>query len=179
MIEWTEIIARLGIATVAGGLLGLNRDLHHKPVGVRTLGLVGLATAIVIVLADGHSDTGKFTDATSRVIQGVLTGIGFIGAGVIVHTERHSRVHGLTSAACAWFAACIGIISGAGEWRLVLIGLAMAFALLLLGGPFERALHRFRMSHHATPIASDTGGETAHLKSQNYSSEDGPHQPGR
>src|SRR5882724_1023659 len=110
MIEWSEIIARLGTATVAGGLLGLNRDLHRKPVGVRTLGLVGLATAIVIVLADGQSETGKFTDATSRVIQGVLTGIGFIGAGVIVHTERHYRVRGLTSAACAWFAACIGII---------------------------------------------------------------------
>ncbi len=143
-LEWTEIVLRLGTATLAGAALGLNRDLHHKPVGVRTLGLVGLATAIVIVLADGHSDPGKFTDATSRVIQGVLTGIGFIGAGVIVHTDRPYRVRGLTSAACAWFAACTGIISGAGEWRLVLIGLLMALLLLTFGGPLERWMHRFR-----------------------------------
>ncbi len=150
MIEWTEIVLRLGTATVAGGLLGLNRDLHHKPVGVRTLGLVGLATAAVIVLADGHSEAGHFSDATSRIIQGILTGIGFIGAGVIVHTDHPYRVRGLTSAACAWFAACIGIICGAGEWRVVSIGLAFAFILLVCGGPIERSFHRFRGKEPAT-----------------------------
>lgn len=155
MIEWTEIAARLATATLAGALLGLNRDLHHKPIGVRTLGLVALATATVIVLADGHSDPGKFTDATSRVIQGVLTGIGFIGAGVIVHANQPYRVRGLTSAACAWFAACIGIACGAGDWRLVLIALALAFVLLMFGHPLERAFHKFR-GHASDTLDSET-----------------------
>lgn len=155
MIEWTEMAVRLATATAAGALLGLNRDLHHKPIGVRTLGLVALATATVIVLADAHSDPGKFTDATSRVIQGVLTGIGFIGAGVIVHANQPYRVRGLTSAACAWFAACIGIACGAGDWRLVLTGLALAFILLTLGHPLERAFHKFR-GHQQDTLDSET-----------------------
>jgi len=124
LLDWPEILLRLGVATLAGGLIGLNRDLQGKPIGLKTLGLVGLATAMVMVLADPSSDHAKITDAGSRVIQGILTGIGFLGAGVIVHTQHHFRVHGLTSAACTWFAACLGIACGAGQWRIVGIALA-------------------------------------------------------
>ena len=129
MLDWSEIVLRLGAATLAGGLIGLNRDLHDKPIGLRTLGLVGLATAMVIVLADPSGNATKFPDATSRVIQGILTGIGFLGAGVIIHREHHSRVQGLTSAACTWFTACVGIACGAGQWRIVIVALAITFAL--------------------------------------------------
>ena len=142
MLDWPEILLRLGVATLAGGLIGLNRDLQGKPIGLKTLGLVGLATAMVMVLADPSSDHAKITDAGSRVIQGILTGIGFLGAGVIVHTQHHFRVHGLTSAACTWFAACIGIACGAGQWRIVGIALAIAFTLLIAGRHVERWLHR-------------------------------------
>ena len=51
MLDWSEIVLRLGVATLAGGLIGLNRDLHGKPIGLKTLGLVGLATAMVVMLA--------------------------------------------------------------------------------------------------------------------------------
>lgn len=133
---------RLGVATLASGVIGLNRDLHGKPIGLRTLGLVGLATATVVLLANPAAlEAGRLSDATSRVIQGLLTGIGFLGAGVIVHAEQ-SKVKGLTSAACVWFTACIGIVCGLGLWRLVIVALAIALVLLALGGPFERALHR-------------------------------------
>ena len=71
----------------------------------------------------------------------MLTGIGFLGAGVIVHADQ-SKVKGLTSAACVWFTACIGIVCGLGLWRLVIVALAIALLLLVLGGPVERALHR-------------------------------------
>ena len=99
MLDWTEITLRLGVATLAGGLIGLERDLHGKPIGLKTLGLVSLATAMLLVMV--HSDEAKIvSDAGSRVIQGILTGIGFLGAGVIVHAGRHFRVRGLTSAAC-------------------------------------------------------------------------------
>ena len=142
MLDWSEIILRLGAATVAGGLIGLNRDLQGKPIGVRTLGLVGLATATVVALAVPSADAAPVSDATSRVIQGILTGIGFLGAGVIVHRDKLSQVHGLTSAACTWLTACVGMVCGAGYWRIVIVALAITFAILLAGGAVERRLHR-------------------------------------
>ena len=141
MLDWTEIMLRLGIATLAGGLIGLNRDLHGKPIGLKTLSLVSLATAMLLVMV--HSDQDRIvSDAGSRVIQGILTGIGFLGAGVIVHAGRHFRVRGLTSAACTWLAACIGIVCGLGQWRLVLVALVMTFAVLTVGNRLEHWLHR-------------------------------------
>jgi putative Mg2+ transporter-C (MgtC) family protein len=140
--DWFEIVMRLGAATLAGGLIGLNRDLHGKPIGLKTLGLVGLATAMVMMLADPAADGTKISDAASRVMQGILTGIGFLGAGVIVRAGHHFRVRGLTSAACTWLAACIGIACGAGHWRIVAVALVFTFAILIIGGPLERWLHR-------------------------------------
>jgi putative Mg2+ transporter-C (MgtC) family protein len=82
------------------------------------------------------------SDAASRVIQGILTGIGFLGAGVIVRAEHDFRIRGLTSAACTWFAACVGIACGVGQWRIVVVALAITFTLLIAGGRIERWLHR-------------------------------------
>jgi putative Mg2+ transporter-C (MgtC) family protein len=170
VLDWSEIVLRLGLAALGGGAIGLNRDLHGKPVGVRTLSLVSLATAMVVVLADpiGH---GGFTDAGSRVIQGILTGIGFLGAGVIFHAEKHFRIRGLTSAACTWLTACIGIMCGAGQWRIVTVALAITFIVLLTGGRIERSLHRL------------LGGKPDHdleePETVAQSSDAGPHQPGK
>jgi hypothetical protein len=83
MMEPVEIILRLGSATLIGAAIGVNRDLRGKPIGVRTLGLVGLVSAAAI-LAITYAGTDPRADAPSRVMQGVLTGIGFLGAGVIV-----------------------------------------------------------------------------------------------
>jgi putative Mg2+ transporter-C (MgtC) family protein len=142
LLDWSEIILRLGAATVAGALIGLNRDLQGKPIGVRTLGLVGLATAMIVALSVSPADAIRISDATSRIIQGILTGIGFLGAGVIVHREKLSRVHGLTSAACTLLTACFGIMCGAGHWRMVIVALGITFMVLLAGGAVERWLHR-------------------------------------
>lgn len=142
MLDWSEIVLRLGVATLAGGLIGLNRDLQGKPIGLKTLGLVGLATAMVVMLADPSGDSSRISDASSRIIQGILTGIGFLGAGVIVHAEHHFRVRGLTSAACTWLAACVGIACGVGQWRIVIIAVVIALALLTVGRRLERWLHR-------------------------------------
>lgn len=142
MLDWPEIVLRLGVATLAGGLIGLNRDLHGKPIGLKTLGLVGLATAMVVMLAHPPGEGTGISDATSRIIQGILTGIGFLGAGVIVRAEHHFRIRGLTSAACTWLAACLGIACGVGQWRIVLATLVIALVLLTAGRPLERWLHR-------------------------------------
>src|SRR5262249_21145736 len=127
--------------------------LHGKPIGLRTLGLVGLATALTVMLASPAAiEAGRLSDATSRVIQGILTGIGFLGAGVIVHAEQH-KVKGLTSAACVWFTACIGVVSGLGHWRLVAVALGIAFLLLVVGGPLERTIHRLLGGRNARSAA--------------------------
>src|SRR5260370_1124117 len=89
MTDLAAVILRLGAATLIGAAIGLNRDLHGKPIGVRTLGLVGLASAIaVLAVAPGGGDGVRSVEATSRVIQGVLTGIGFLGAGGIGRGRR-------------------------------------------------------------------------------------------
>jgi putative Mg2+ transporter-C (MgtC) family protein len=158
LLDWTEIILRLGVATLAGSVIGLNRDLQGKPIGLKTLALVSLATSMLLVMVHS-SDARIVSDAGSRVIQGILTGIGFLGAGVIVHAGRHFRVRGLTSAACTWLAACIGIVCGLGQWRLVTIALVITFAILTVGGRTERWLHERlggeeETAHKPPPAAS-------------------------
>ena len=138
-----EIIRRLGAAALIGALIGLNRDLHGKPTGVRTLGLVGLGAALV-VLASMDFKTGPELDANpvSRAIQGVLTGIGFLGAGVIVRDSHGTKVRGMTTAALIWLTACLGIVCGLGAWTVAFVSLFFIVALLGVGGPFESWLHR-------------------------------------
>jgi putative Mg2+ transporter-C (MgtC) family protein len=147
MPDLADVILRLGAATLIGAAIGLNRDLHGKPIGVRTLGLVGLASAIAVLAVAPSGGEGVQFDATSRVIQGVLTGIGFLGAGVIVRRSIGKRVHGLTSAACAWTTACLGLVCGLAAWPIVTTGVVFVFVLLLFGGPFERMCQRWLGTH--------------------------------
>jgi len=135
-MDTADIVMRLGLAALAGAALGLNRDLHGKPTGVRTLGLVGLASAL-IVIAVGHGEGD-----VSRVMQGIVTGIGFLGAGVIIRSEKGKHVHNLTTAACVWLKACVGAACGVAEWRLLLIGAPIVAVLLIFGGAFEKWVHR-------------------------------------
>lgn len=147
MVDLTEIILRLSGATLIGAAIGLNRDLRDKPIGVRTLGLVGLASAIApLGLASNGGESINSADA-SRVIQGVLTGIGFLGAGVIVRRNVGDRIHGLTSAACAWITACLGLACGLAAWPVIAIAVVLVFVLLVFGGPFERLLHGWLNPH--------------------------------
>jgi len=152
MNDIAEVILRLGGATLIGAAIGLNRDLHGKPIGVRTLGLVGLASAMATLAAVWNGgDSADASAAASRVIQGVLTGIGFLGAGVIVRRNIGDRVHGLTSAACAWTTACLGLVCGLAAWPIVATGVVLVFVVLVWGGPFERLCHRWLDAHANRP----------------------------
>jgi putative Mg2+ transporter-C (MgtC) family protein len=134
MLDWTEIIFRLGAASVIGALIGLNRDLNDKPSGLRTLSLVSLGAAtIVLVSVDAAGDQGS----VSRVLQGVLTGLGFLGAGVIIH-EGGLKVHGLTTAAAVWVTACLGCACGIGAWRIVIVASTLLAFVLACGGRIEK-----------------------------------------
>jgi putative Mg2+ transporter-C (MgtC) family protein len=162
MIDLAEVILRLVGATLIGTAIGLNRDLHGKPIGVRTLSLVGLASATATLAIVSYGGEGPHTvDAASRVIQGILTGIGFLGAGVIVRRNIGDRVHGLTSAACAWTTACLGVVCGLAGWRIVATGVVLVFVVLVLGGPFERRCH-----HWLRPFAKPYAKTQAELAAE-------------
>lgn len=142
MLDVSDAALRLGLAALVGAAVGLNRDLHGKPTGVRTLGLVALGSACVTYLAsDAGAQTGDPSAALSRIMQGILTGIGFLGVGVIMHDDTAHRVSGLTTAACVWVTACIGMICGTGSWKILVVALPLIAVLLFVGGPVEKALH--------------------------------------
>lgn len=152
MIEWSETIIRLGMATVVGAAIGLNRDIHHKPTGVRTLGLVSVGSALITMAAASMPDDPS---AVSRIMQGILAGLGFLGAGVIVREADH-RVRGLTTATSVWVTACLGSACGLGSWQPVVVGSLFVALLLGFGGRFE---HWFHTRHDAAdpgrPIEPD------------------------
>lgn len=143
-MDYPEILLRLTSSVVIGGLIGLDRNLHGKPTGIRTLGLVSLGAALATMASVNLlGDHGQYDpSAVSRVIQGVVTGVGFLGAGVIVHENGGDRVRGLTTAASIWITAILGVLCGMGSWQSAGIALALVFLLFVLGKPLERALHR-------------------------------------
>jgi putative Mg2+ transporter-C (MgtC) family protein len=150
--EILESLFRLFVAMLAGMAIGLDRDLRNKPVGMRTLGLVSLGAALVVLSCTGFGSLQYEQDAVSRVIQGILTGIGFLGAGVILRDRSGMQIHGLTTAATVWMAAGLGIAAGLGAWAITIAGSALTLALLVLGRPLEQRLERMFRSR-----ASSTG----------------------
>jgi putative Mg2+ transporter-C (MgtC) family protein len=142
MLDSADGILRLAAATFIGGAIGLDRDLHGKPTGVRTMGIVCLGSAL-IVLACQYPGQAAGAAAASRVMQGIITGIGFLGAGVILRNPSGKKVHGLTTAAAIWLTACIGAACGAGAWPLVLTAAVLVLLLFTLGRPIEKAFERY------------------------------------
>src|SRR5512134_2674518 len=144
VLEPFEVALRLGAATLAGVILGINRDLKNKPTGMRTLALVclgaALATVATVYLSDMQSDPNALSRVVQGVLQGVLTGIAFLGAGAII--RRDSETPGLTTAANVFVVAAIGIAFGLGQWWAALFG--GAFALVVLAGlaPIEQHIER-------------------------------------
>src|SRR2546427_4181106 len=125
------VFLRLAAAVGAGALIGLDREVRWKPAGLRTLALVALGSA-VFVIETIDSTRGAYTDATSRVIQGIVTGVGFLGAGSIMRSADEESVRGLTTAASIWLAAAIGIACGLANWPLVLAGSVLGVLVLVI-----------------------------------------------
>jgi putative Mg2+ transporter-C (MgtC) family protein len=134
-LSYLEVGLRLGAAAAAGATIGINRDLADKPIGMRTLGLVALGAAVVSVASIQVTGMADNPDAMSRVvqgiIQGVMAGISFIGAGVILRDAKARTVEGLTTAATVWVTAALGIACGLGRWNVVIIGVVIALVLLV------------------------------------------------
>lgn len=147
---------RLGLALVIGAVIGLNRNVHGKSAGLRTNALVAIGSAFaVLAVRELATDPAHGADALSRVIQGLLTGTGFLGAGLILHSENGKKVHGLTTAAAVWVSAILGAGCGAGLYSTVLVAMLLVVVLLIVGGPLERWLHRLLRHDDSPPPPTD------------------------
>ena len=129
-VETMDAALRLGSAVAIGGLVGFDRGLRQKPAGLRTHALVSLGASLMAYtgLELAPADPG----ASTRVLQGVIAGVGFLGGGVILRDTQDQRVRGLTTAASIWIVAGLGMACGVGHWRTAL--LASGFTLLVLIG---------------------------------------------
>ncbi len=123
-----EIVLRLLTAVLYGGFIGLERDLRRMPTGFRTMAIVSLGACLVAIAGIRTGDATAF----GRIAQGVVTGIGFLGAGVILQHDKIRHVKGLTTAAAIWLTAVIGLLCGTGELKLAVIATALAIAVLFL-----------------------------------------------
>lgn len=125
----TRIVLRLTLAAFLGGLLGYEREMQGKAAGVRTHMLVSLGAALFVLVPE-QVGTGE-ADLT-RVIQGVVAGVGFLGAGSIIKGSAEDSVKGLTTAAGIWLTAAIGVACGLGREATALLSALLAFAILSL-----------------------------------------------
>jgi putative Mg2+ transporter-C (MgtC) family protein len=150
-LGFKEIFLRIGAAVLVGGVVGWNRKLNDKPAGLRTHALVTLGAAIITIssLTLSNGSVIAPADALSRVIQGIITGIGFLGGGLIIRDAARVKVYGLTTAATVWCAASLGVICGLGHWRFVLLAAGMVLLILIIGGPLEKqSLRLWRKWNH-------------------------------
>lgn len=120
-----EIFLRILVAAIAGGIVGLERKVSHKPAGTRTQMLICISAALftIVTMSFDNSDP-------ARIVAGIVTGIGFLGAGAIFQSK--DGVQGLTTAASIWTTAAIGIIAGAGEYILTLVATLIVLLILQL-----------------------------------------------
>jgi putative Mg2+ transporter-C (MgtC) family protein len=151
---WDELdlILRLFAGMAAGVVVGWERTLKQQSAGIRTFGLVGLGTAVAAAIFTGEGEG----DAASRVVQGVLTGIGFLGAGVITLSKAQQTPRGLTTAAAIWVTAALGCAAGRGDWPIVVTGTALAVLLLAVDHSIERWAGRRKRSVPATEEDGDS-----------------------
>ncbi|MBL8990940.1 MAG: MgtC/SapB family protein [Phycisphaerae bacterium] len=159
MLPTGELAIRLGAAALAGALVGIDRERHRHSAGLRTMILVSTGSALlalvgcelalqasagVPVVPAGNPDAAagaRGADAISRVVQGIIGGIGFLGAGVVMRAD--GRVRGITTAASIWVTAAIGLAMGLGMYTLGAMTLALALIALVLLKPVEEDVAEF------------------------------------
>lgn len=165
----TDIILRLGLAAILGGLVGLERDIHGRAAGLRTHLLVSLGSSVfmllsIFVASTAHTD--RFAADPGRIAAQVIAGIGFLGAGVII--KERATVRGLTTSACLWLVAGVGMAAGAGYPLVAVITTAFALVGLIVLKAFERLYPKdfYRTLEVTTGIAVNAADVISLVKSQ-------------
>ena len=122
---WTEFI-RVFLAAVLGAIIGLEREVHHKPAGLRTNILICIGAAVFTIIS--KEMVAGTEDSLTRIASQIVTGVGFLGAGAII--QDRGGVHGLTTAATIWLVSSIGMACGAGMYKLAIFTTILAFFVL-------------------------------------------------
>lgn len=122
VVESGSIILKLVLAAVLSGVIGLEREWKRKPAGLRTNILVGVGSALIMIISQ------QFIADPARIAAGVITGIGFLGAGIIIQSRGH--VYGITTAASIWIVAAIGLAVGLGNYFAAFITTLVALVVL-------------------------------------------------
>jgi putative Mg2+ transporter-C (MgtC) family protein len=136
-----RIVIRLLAAFILGGVVGIQRERSHKPAGLRTHMLVCLGTAVFVTSCGA---VGMAFDAQSRVIQGIVTGLGFIGAGSILKLSQEHEIRGLTTAAGVWMTAAIGVTVGLGALGIAILATILTLIILAVATKVEKFVQRKR-----------------------------------
>ena len=158
--HYIEIVVRLLIALAVGGVIGLERSYHGRPAGFRTHALVCVASSLLMLVTVFEGDWFKAGEMQrvvidpTRMAQGIMTGIGFLGAGVIM--KDGLSVRGLTTAASIWITAAIGILAGIGFYFPAIVATALTFGTLSMFRWIEAKLPSRFYAHHMVRFANDT-----------------------
>lgn len=137
--EFATVIVRLVAAAILGAIVGIQREQAGKPAGIRTHMLVSMGGALTVIAS---LEIGMNTDGISRVIQGLVTGIGFIGGGAILKLEKQHQIEGLTTAAGIWMTTAVGITAGLGRLGAAALGAVLTLVILGILGAITYRLER-------------------------------------
>lgn len=159
LAHYLDITLHLGAAWIAGSFIGLERSLHGRPAGFRTHALVCLASALLMLVSAYQSDwlgaspSETFRTDPTRVAQGIMTGIGFLGAGVIF--KEGLTVRGLTTAASIWITAAIGVMFGIGFYFPAILATVATLGTLAVFRYIEAQIPSHSFAHHVIRFARD------------------------
>ena len=162
-LSWTDVLLRVVISVLIGMAIGIERELSNHPAGMKTHALVCLGAAITTMISaemcyslmgNAELDASSKVDM-SRIASGVVSGIGFIGAGAIIKSKDGSVVTGITTAATVWISGCMGLAIGMGYFRIITISmLAILFATITLKG-LENRFIKHRGTRYIEVITDD------------------------
>ncbi|MCP1119096.1 MgtC/SapB family protein [Robbsia andropogonis] len=125
--QWTELLIRLLVAIALSGAIGYERESRQSAAGLRTHMLVGLGAAMFVLIP---LQSGMTIVDMSRVLQGLIAGIGFLGAGAIIKIDKDRAIHGLTTAASLWLTAAVGVAAGMGREATAVTSAILALIIL-------------------------------------------------
>jgi putative Mg2+ transporter-C (MgtC) family protein len=167
--DFWELLTRLGLAMLVGFILGWERERRDKPAGLKTHMMVALGAAISMVVsvkyASGFPENSVGRPDPLRVLQGIVGGVGFLGAGAII--QSRGSVSGITTAATIWLAAAIGAASGMGYYEISLASAILGLITLVIFGFLERRfLNRFKNGAipNNAPLADESGRDETQLR---------------
>jgi putative Mg2+ transporter-C (MgtC) family protein len=136
-----DTVLRMVAAVIVGAVIGVNRDIHGKPTGIRAHALVSLGAAILVIAGSGPLIGADHPDALSRVIQGIVAGIGFLGGGVILRGATGLHVYHLVTAASLWVTTGLGVLCGLGEYLVAGAATILVLVVLVAGLPIDHWLY--------------------------------------